>query len=162
MFANPQSLATLQAEWDGVVQMRERMNHLVITTFAYDPIASPAFGNILYNLPLLLAFDVLKHVLLQAKEEGLFPLSGRRLGDLMDSAQVSLPWIDWQCLREGVTSRNEVAHEGRLLGDKQCLQHIAEIEAQLAAWGVITETEPSPVNPLDLSPTNSNLKDVYK
>lgn len=138
MIANLNSLATLQAEWQGMIQMRERIQQLVISTFAFDPIRSPAFGNILYNLPLLLAFDVLKHVLLEAREEGQFIVSGRRLGDLMDSAKISLPWIDWQGLREGVNRRNEVAHDGKLLGDQQCLQDIADVEAQLLAWGVIT------------------------
>ena len=138
MIANLNSLATLQAEWQGVVQMRERMQQLVISTFAFDPITSPAFGNVLYNLPFLLAFDVLKHVLLEAKEDGQFLVSGPRLGDLMDSAQISLPWVDWQGLREAVNRRNEVAHDGKLLGDKQCLQDIADVEAQLLAWGVLT------------------------
>ncbi len=102
MFANTNSLETLQAEWEGVVRMRERMNHLVISTFVYNPVASPAFGNILYNLPLLLAFDVLKQVLLVAREQGMMFISGRSLEDLIDSARTSLPWMDWQCVRDGV------------------------------------------------------------
>ena len=66
MIANPSSLATLQAEWQTVVQMRERMRALSASTFAFDASISPAFGDILYNLPFRLAFDVLKQVLLQA------------------------------------------------------------------------------------------------
>ena len=68
-----------------------------------------------------------------------------RMQERMDSAQTSLPWIDWQCLQEGVNCRNQVAYEGRLLGDKECLERIADIEAQLIAWGVITETEQAQV-----------------
>lgn len=138
MIVNTNSLTTLQAEWQGVVRMRERMDHLVISTFAFDPITSAAFGNILYNLPFLLACEVLKQVLLQVKEEGRFTGSQPQLGDLMDNARTAFPWIDWQCLREGAERRNEIAHDGKQLGDKQCLQDIGNIEAQLIAWGLIT------------------------
>ena len=138
MIVNSNSVAALQAEWQGVVRMRERMDHLVHSMFAFDPITSPAFGNILYNLPLLLAFDVLKQVLLQARENELITSSPNQLADLLESANNSLPWIDWQHLCEGVQRRNEVAHDGKLLGDKQCLQDIAAIESQLVAWGVVT------------------------
>jgi hypothetical protein len=57
MIVNSNSLGTLQTKWQGVVQMRERMDQLVFATFAFDPLTSPVFGNIFYNLPLLLAFD---------------------------------------------------------------------------------------------------------
>ena len=137
MIMNLNSVATLQAEWDGAVRMRDCVRHLVISTFAFDAKKSPAFGDLLYNLPFLLAFSVLKEVLLQAREEGRFTSSRPQLGDLIDSAKNSLPWIDWQCLREAVKRRNEVMQNGRLLGDVQCLQDIAEVEAQLIAWDII-------------------------
>jgi hypothetical protein len=107
-------LSTLQIEWNGVVQMRQRMDHLVISTFAFDPITSPVFGDILYNLPLLLAINVLNHVLVQVSEEG-------------------------PALQAILQRGHQLAQEGRLLGDKQCLQDIADIEAKLLDWGVITD-----------------------
>jgi hypothetical protein len=137
MIVNPTSLATLREEWQGVVRMREHMRHLVLSTFAFDVRISPAFGHILYNLPLLLAFDVLNKVLLQARDEGRFISSGHRLGELIESAKSSVPWVDWQCLREGVKRRNEVTHNGKLFGDIQCLQDIADIESQLVDWGIL-------------------------
>jgi hypothetical protein len=137
MITNPNSLAILQAEWDGVVRMRERMRNLVVSTFALNTLTSPAFGDILYNLPFLLAFDVLKQVLVQAREEGQFIGIGHQLGDLVDSAKTSLSWNDWQCLREAVRRRNEVVKDGKLFGDVQCLQDMADIETQLVAWGII-------------------------
>jgi hypothetical protein len=140
MIVNPRSRAVLQAEWQVVVQMRERMQALVTSTFAFDASTSPAFGDILYNLPFRLAFDVLKKVLLQAKAEGLIPNSQQRLADLMDSASTSLPWNNWQSLREAVKRRNEVVHGGKLLGDEQCLQDIADVEAQLITWRILTST----------------------
>jgi hypothetical protein len=137
MIANPRSRAVLQAEWQAVVQMRERMHELVTSTFAFDASTSPAFGDIFYNLPFRLAFDVLKKALLQAKEEGLIATSQQRLAGLMDSASTSLAWNNWQGLREAVRRRNEVVHGGKLLGDEQCLQDIADVEAQLIAWRII-------------------------
>ena len=137
MIVDPSSLATLQDEWQTVMQMRERMKELVISTLAVDASTSPAFGDVLYNLPFRLAFEVLKKVLLQAKGEGLIPASQQRLADLMDSATSSLPWNNWQSLRDAVKRRNEVVHEGKLLGDEQCLQGIDDVESQLIAWRII-------------------------
>lgn len=137
MIVNPSAAETLQVEWQGVIRMRERMQHLVLSTFAFDARRSPAFGDVLYNLPFLLAFDVLKQVLLQARAAGLITGSGQRLADLIESAKSSLPWMDWDRLREAVKRRNEVVHDGKLYGDAQCLQDIAAIEEQLAAWAVI-------------------------
>jgi len=138
MLANLNSLTTLQAEWHGVIRMREHVRDLVISTFAVDAIRSPSLANILYNLPLVLAFEVLKQVLLQAREEGNFIDCQTQLGDLIDHAKTSLPWIDWQHLRESVKRRNEDSSDCRLFGDVQCLQDIANIEAQLIAWGIIS------------------------
>jgi hypothetical protein len=140
MIANPSSLAVLQAEWQTVVRMRERMRALAASTFVFDASTSPAFGDIFYNLPFRLAFDVLKKVLLQANDEGLIPASQKRLAELMDSASSSLPWNNWQALREAVRRRNRVVFEGKLLGDEQCLQDIADVEAQLIAWRIITSS----------------------
>jgi hypothetical protein len=137
MIANPNSLALLQSEWQTVRQMRERIEELVISTFAIDVSISPAFGDVLYNLPFRLAFEVLKKVLLQAKAEGLIPKSQPRLADLMDSAITSLPWNNWQGLRDDVRQRNEVVYDGKLLGDEQCLQAISDVESQLIAWRII-------------------------
>lgn len=137
MITNPDALTNLQTEWDQVMAMRDRMRHLVISTFIVDQYQSPAFGNVVYNLPFLLAFDVLRQVLLQAEDEGHFAGSYRHLAGLMESAKTSLPWNDWQCIREGVERRNEVAQCGKLLGDIQCLQDIAAIESQLIAWRII-------------------------
>jgi hypothetical protein len=67
MIANPNSLALLQSEWQTVRQMRERMKELVISTFAVDTSTSPAFSDVLYNLPFRLAFEVLKKFFFKQK-----------------------------------------------------------------------------------------------
>ncbi len=149
MIVNLNAVQTLQSEWHDVVRMRDRIQNLVVSTFAFDAKKSPIFGDILYNLPFLLALDVLKQVLLLAREDGRFTGSRTQLDDLMDSAKTSLSWIDWQYLREGVKRRDEVAHHGKLFGDLQCLQYIAHIEAQLLAWRIIAAFEPHiPASPM--------------
>lgn len=137
------TLETLQIEWNGVHHMRERVRHLAIRAFAWDPMKSPVFGDVLYNLPLGMAYDVLKQVLLIAREERQFTSSKLRLGDLMDSAKSALSWIDWECLRDGVRLRDESRQVGKLFGDIECLQQIADIESQLVAWDIITVTATS-------------------
>ena len=138
MIVYPSYMATLQAEWNGVIRMRERIRHLVILTFAFDAKKSPAFGDVLYNLPLVIAFGVLKQALQQAKDQERSRDSQLPLDALMESAKTSLPWIDWQCLREAVKRQTEVSLGGMLFGDVQCLQDITAIEAQLVAWGIIS------------------------
>ena len=138
MIVNPSAVTPLQVEWQSVLQMRSRIQHLVLSTFAFDIRRSPAFGDVLYNLPFLLAFEVLKQVLLQARAAGLITGSGQRLADLIESSKSSLPWMDWDGLHQAMNRRNEVLQEGKLCGDAQCLADIAAIEAQLAAWAVIT------------------------
>ena len=90
MIVNLNSLTTLRAEWQTVVQMRSRMQNLITSTFTFDVSTSPAFGDVFCDLPSRLAFDVLKKVLLQAKAEGRITTSQQRLADLMDSAMTSL------------------------------------------------------------------------
>lgn len=143
MIVNPSALATLQSEWRGVVRMRERVRRLVVSTFAFDDKQSPTFGDVLYNLPLILAFDVLTKVLLLAKEEGLFTSPGTQLHELIDSANTAFSWLDWKYLREAAQQRNEVAQTAKLFGDLQCLLYIARIEDQLIAWGIIAAAEPA-------------------
>lgn len=137
MIVNASALAALQSEWAGVVRMGERMRLLVTTTFASLAITAPALATVVYNLPLLLAFDVLRQVLLQARDDGRFACPSNQLGNLMNSAKGALPWIDWKTLREGIRRRNEVAHDGELFDSAQCLQDIANVENQLIEWRII-------------------------
>jgi hypothetical protein len=138
MILSPSTVEELRSAWTGVVQMRERMKTIVIVTFAGGALTGPTLRNVVYNLPLLLAFDVLKQVLAEARDEKLFVCSPRaQLGELMECGKESLSWIDWGNLREGVRRRNSVAHDGKLFDGKQCLQDIANVEAQLLAWEIV-------------------------
>ena len=116
------------------------MKTLVVVTFATGAITGPALAGVVYNLPLLLAFDALQQTLAKARDEKLFQCSRNQLGNLMESSKSCLPWNDWSALRDGVRRRNEVAHDGQLFDAKQCLLDISNVEAQLHAWG-ITEAD---------------------
>jgi hypothetical protein len=113
---NFNSSATLQREWGGVLQMRESIDHLVVQT---------------------IAFGVLKQVLIQMRDESAKG-SEPRLRDLLDNVKNASPWVNWQGLHDIVERQHAHTRKGQLFGDKQCQQDIADIEAQLAACGVIT------------------------
>ena len=76
-------LTTLRADWQGVRRMRDPMRLLCMATFAGGVITAPALGGVVYNLPLLLAFDVLRSVLRQ--------LRGRK-GTSSVHATISAQW----------------------------------------------------------------------
>ena len=134
IISNPTTLKKLQSEWAGVVKMRERMKLLAIATFAGGAITAPALAKVLYNLPMLLAFDVLKNVLKAARDEGMVVWP---TGKLMDSAKTALTWNDWGKLHAGVRRRNEIAHDGILFDSSECLKDIANVQEQLVAWAII-------------------------
>ena len=117
--------------------MRKRMKTLLAVTIAQGGVMAIKLRDVVYNLPMLLAFDVLRQVLLAAHKEGQFRCRRRQLGDLMDSAKTTLTWKDWDELRAGVRRRNEIAHEGKLFDNTECLKDIMNVQEQLVAWGII-------------------------
>ena len=141
MLFGPAAVEDLSSEWTGVVRMRERMKLYVVASLAGGVLGGggPPGIRVLYNLPLLLAFDVFKQVLSRARDEKLFDRPGKRPGltRLMECGKDSLPWIDWCALREGVGRRNAVAHDGELFEGALCLDDISNVEAQLVAWEII-------------------------
>jgi hypothetical protein len=137
MITDPKTVSSLQAEWSGVLRMQERMKLLLVATFAGGAFTSPALGGVVYNLPLLLAVDVLQQVLNVLKHQGAFQCHSSHLGPLVDAAKPALPWLDWQRIRDGVRRRNEVAHDGVLHDAQTCNADIAAIGSQLVAWGVL-------------------------
>lgn len=137
MVTDPIALQGLQEEWAGVRLMRQRMQSLCVTTFADGAISATALPKIVYNLPLLLAFDVLRQVLRQLRNERKFTCPQSQLGSLVEASKAALPWLDWQAVRDGVHRRNGVAHDGELFDSDTCLADITRIEQQLIAWGVI-------------------------
>jgi hypothetical protein len=136
MLTDAATIADLQSEWTGVIKMRDRMQKVVTFSFVAGSIPSSATG-VVYNLPVLLAFDVLGQVLRAARGEGLFACNSDHPGPLMDCAKTAFSWLDWDELRAGIRRRNEIAHDGQLFDGAQCLKDIANVEKQLMEWGLI-------------------------
>jgi hypothetical protein len=124
ILTNGEEVAKLAEEWQGVVRMRERLRN------------QGAAADALYNLPLLLAFDVLRSALRAIKKEGRFSSDGNGLRALMKAAEKVLPWVDYKALRKGAKRRNAVARDGELHPAATCQHDIDNVAAQLRAWGV--------------------------
>jgi hypothetical protein len=89
------------------------------------------------NLPLVLAYAVLEEILNGLRRQGIFTCGSDKLGAKMDASMDVLPWQDYGLVKTGREARNQLAHEAKLLDDKQCLIFIEAVEAELIAWGVI-------------------------
>jgi hypothetical protein len=137
MIKDAEAFADMKEQWNGVLLMREHMRKLVVGAFVFGGVMSPAAAKVVYNLPLLLAVDVLGQVLLQFRDEGRYPCNKSHVGPLMDASHTALDWENWQVLREIVRRRNKVAHDGELFDAEKRLADIELIETQLGAWGIL-------------------------
>ena len=134
VISNGDELAKLARDWEGVTRMRERLQK-----HAAGPASGPAAASTpdaLCNLPLLLAFDVLRGALRAIKKEGRFSSEGNGLGSLMKAAEDAIPWVDYKALRKGAKRRSAVARDGELFPATVCLRDIENVSAQLRAWGI--------------------------
>lgn len=127
----------IEQEWRGVEVMFKRMRNLTVVTFASGAITGPAVGKVVYNLPLLLATDVLCQTLKFARDESLFSSNKNSLGKLVQDSENILQWIDWTSIWEAVDRRNKIAHDGELFDSKLCISSISSIRDQLKSWGLI-------------------------
>jgi hypothetical protein len=134
VISNGDELTKLSIDWEGAMRMRERLHKHA--GGSADGVAAVTSPDAIYNLPLLLAFDVLRGALRAIKKEGRFSSEGNGLGSLMKAAENVIPWIDYKALRKGVKRRNAVARDGELFPAAVCLQDIENVSAQLRAWGI--------------------------
>jgi hypothetical protein len=129
------ALSAIRSEWSAVVKVRDRMRKLMA-----GPVGSIADGtlhSVVYNLPLLLAFDVLEKVLRALKKQRQVPGSSEQLGDLMDVFQGDPSWLEWSVLRDGERRRHAITHAGELFSGVECIADIAAVEEQLAVWEIL-------------------------
>jgi hypothetical protein len=129
------ALWTIRSEWSAVVTVRERMRHLMAGPVG--SIADGALHSVVYNLPLLLAFNVLERVLRALKKQRQIPGHSEQLGDLMDVFQGDPSWLEWSVLRDGERRRHAIEHDGELFSGVECLADIAAVEEQLSAWQLL-------------------------
>jgi hypothetical protein len=126
--------AAIRSEWSAVVKVRDRMRKLMS-----GPVGSIADGTlhgVVYNLPLLLAFNVLEQTLRALKKQRQISGGGERLGDLMDLLQGDPSWLEWSVLRDGERRRHAIVSSGELFSGVECLADIEAVEEQLRAWGM--------------------------
>jgi len=131
------SIDDIRIEWNGVEVMLEKMQSLTSVTFATGAITGPAVGKVLYNLPLLLAADVLCKTLRLAKTESLFSSNKSSLGALVKTAKDILDWENWDNIWLAVTNRNAIAHDGELFDSQVCTSAIQDIKSQLLLWRIL-------------------------
>jgi hypothetical protein len=141
MIKDPAVLAEIRADWGEVRAMRGRLAGTTLAAHAFSDggnLAISRLGNVVHNLPFLLASEVLKRAVRQLRNENAFSAgSSDNMVKLMDAARSQLSWRDWQALRDGVDRRNEIAHDGTLHDRATCDRHMDAIEAQLVAWGIV-------------------------
>ena len=129
------ALVAIRSEWSAVVRVRERMRKLM--TGPVGSISDGALQSVVYNLPLLLAFNVLEKVLQALRKQRQIPGHGERLGELMDIFQGDPSWLEWSVLRDGERRRHAIEHDGELFAGVDCLADIAAVEEQLEAWQLL-------------------------
>jgi hypothetical protein len=129
------AVAALRSEWSAVVQVRDRISKLMAGPLG--SVADSTLHSVVYNLPLLLAFNVLEKVLRAVKKQRQIPGNSEQLGDLMDLLQGDPSWQEWSVLRDGERRRHAIIHTGELFSGVECLADIAAVEEQLGAWGML-------------------------
>jgi hypothetical protein len=129
------AVATIRTEWSAVVKVREHMRHLMAGPVG--SIADGALHSVVYNLPLLLAFNVLERALRALKRQRQIAGSSEQLGDLMDLFQGDPSWLEWSVLRDGERRRHAIVHSGELFSGVECLADIEAVEEQLGAWEIL-------------------------
>lgn len=99
-----------------------------------------------YNLPFILAYEILEDVLKDFEEDEMFSLpldsNGKKkkgLYYLLESSKISpsLKWIDYKTVFRGKENRDNLAHKGILLKKDECLLYINAIEKELKKWSLI-------------------------
>jgi len=139
IITNETRLIKFQSDWDGVGKMFERMRRLVVGTFAGGGLpTSRGLAKVVYNLPVLLAFDLLKDVVEKVRDEGKIVWPTQKL---WEGAQIALPSKDWDELMAGVKRRNKIAHDGELFECSICCKDIKNVQEQLVTWGIIDPTK---------------------
>lgn len=118
-----------------MLRMRGEIQRLI---FASGDDGRPGrLADVAFNLPMLLAFDVLKKTVEFAiKEQKL----GTKKGWVQD-ARVLPKWIKFANFTAINDRRDEIVHDGVLHPRLQCSSDIAFIEAQLVSWRVIHEPD---------------------
>jgi hypothetical protein len=141
LIADQGAAKELRDEWEGARLMLRRMGRHVRGAFVRIP--QLGLAHAVYNLPLLLACDVLKQALVKAKAH--YHFKGSTLGQLMAGARSvpAISWVDHAALLTAIEHRNAIAHDGKLFAPETCLADMTAIETQLIAWSIVKGDAPN-------------------
>jgi hypothetical protein len=138
MIKDTDTLTEIQASWDGVENLRGKIQRSLFASVGFLGGTFPfAAANAAHNLPFLHAISVLNVVLEALAKEGWFNCGSFFLGALLNAAKDDLQWVDYDAIREANRLRVALAHKGELLPRADCWKHIDAVKAQLVAWGII-------------------------
>lgn len=138
MISSPEALLELQGQWAGV----RKLLSAVADGQAIGRLTGSwpsAWADPAWNVPMLHAFSVLNDALLQLRDEGVFKCRAVFLGPLLEASADHLPWQDFALIRQGVASRNDVAHRGVIMPVSECRDYVEAIEKELVAWCVVAQ-----------------------
>jgi hypothetical protein len=134
------ALNEIRLDWAGVRDKQERIGSNAGFVIASGGLPLPdAHLDLCYSLALVWAFAVIEQSLRTLKDENVFKTEkGRKnLKALMEGSQGALPWQDFTKVDKGRDERNNIAHEGKLLGSADCCGYIDAIERELKAWHIL-------------------------
>jgi hypothetical protein len=134
---NPKGASKVRIEWQGADKMRTRMVRHVLGGFM--GLRQLGLPDAIYNLPLLLAVEVLKKTLQRAKAQYGFESDSWSFADLMAGSRAVLTYENYSALWAAMQRRNAIAHNGELFPAQVCLEDIANIEKQLYAWQLVSK-----------------------
>ncbi len=138
MIKDQTALQDLASAWRDVRSRQDFMKrHLLGSMGGIGSLPSIFLADPVYNLVLLYAFAVLDEVLRQLRDEGNFSSKTTKLGDLMYSSKLSLPWLDFDFVDNGRERRNEIAHRSATIPRGECWQYIDAIETELKSWQIV-------------------------
>jgi hypothetical protein len=138
MITDPAALSFIRQQWTTVTRFRAGSHRQ--SMIPGGPCINETPPESFFNLPMILAFAVLDQVLDEFIDQGLVPRPpGRRplLGTKMEVSRSAIHWHDYPRVERGKNERNGVAHEGRILDRKSCLDFIDAIESELRAWQIL-------------------------
>ena len=143
MISNLTARAEIEQEWATVCTLTNWSRTYAVPGLGGNINETPP--DSFYNLPLVLAYSVLDHILSQFIIEGTLRCVKRngtpcfQLGDKMRAAkrEPAIPWINFSRVEKGRDARNGIAHQAKLLRKNDCLLYIHAIEAELRNWSII-------------------------
>ena len=135
MISNASTQFDIERQWSVVKRLSKDGNTMLIPGAG---IVEQSFPAGFRNLSFVLAYTVIEQVLEALIDAGHVPRPKQmHIGQMMAAASTSLSWIDYGKVETGRIRRNELAHDGRLLSDSECLEYILAIEQELKLWNVI-------------------------